>query len=296
MNASPFRTGAILAAFLTWAGAAQAQIPDLQVKLDVNLHYRSALNEPTTVRFYDSLARPSTVALIFMLEPGFRAYVSERFQRIPNDGDPEQLEQYYLEDPGIWRVGKQVLPFGKENLMRMTAKGARGETTLAFRYIPIVAAVCDDGEGLTRGIVGRLGSRLGVSFAVGRNIGIQSTCLAALRGPEGGLGKGHGFQQAYGVDYTRRFGAWGVQAEYVTLRRGETVGDVDRDVSDVLFTLEPSKYQKVTIGWSRDWRDTLDMYRIEGHFWATRNVWIEPMVRYRNGNFFDFGVSLRVKL
>lgn len=286
-------------AALVWvfaAATAWSQVPDVQVKLDINLHYRTGRNEPTTIRFYDSLARPSTVALIFGLEPGFRAFVSERFQRIPNDGDPEQLEQYYIEDPGIWRIGKQILPFGKESLLRMPAKAARGDTTLAFRYIPVAIALCDEGEGLTRGVVGRIGSRLGVSFAVGRNIGISSTCLAVLRGPEGGLGKDRGYQQAYGVDYSRRFGDWRMQAEFVTLRQGETVQDNVREVSDVLFTLEPSKYRSVAFGWSKDWMGSVEMYRIEGHFWATRNVWIEPMVRYRNGRFFDLGVSLKVKL
>ena len=88
------------------------------------------MNQPTTLRFYDSLAHPSTVALTFHLETGFRGYVSERLQKIPNDGDSEQLEQYYIEDPGIWRFGKQALPFGKESLLRMMGKAARGDATL----------------------------------------------------------------------------------------------------------------------------------------------------------------------
>ena len=279
------------------AASAVAQTPDVAVKLDAVLHYRSGMNQPTTLRFYDSLAHPSTVALTFHLETGFRGYVSERLQKIPNDGDSEQLEQYYIEDPGIWRFGKQALPFGKESLLRMMGKAARGDATLPFRYLPVAGAICDNGEGLTRGVVGRIGSRaLGASFAVGRNIGIDSSCLAVLRRPEDGLGSGRGYQQAYGVDYGRKLGDWRVQAEYVTLLRGETPKDVVQDVSDIMFILEPTRYQSVTFAWSREWGQTLDMFRIEAHIWATRNVWIEPLVRYRNGSFFDLGVSVRVKL
>jgi hypothetical protein len=280
-----------------WGACAFGQFPDVSVKLDANVHYSSGVDIPTTVRFYDSLAQPSTVALAFRLDQGFRVYVAERFQRIPNDGDAEQLQQYYIEDPGIWRIGKQILPFGKENLLEMTAKAACGYATLPFRYLPAEAAICDDGDNLTRGVVGRIGERtLGVSFAVGHNIGIDSTCLSVLQRPEDGLGKGRGYQQAYGMDFARRLGEWRVQAEYVTLLQGETSQDVRKDVSDLMFVLEPTRYQSFTVGWSREWRTSLDMFRVQGHIYATRSVWIEPIVRYRNGSFYDFGVSVRVKL
>jgi hypothetical protein len=269
----------------------------MSVKLDLDVAYRSGVNVPTTLRFYDSLAHPSTVALTFELENGFRAYVSERFQRIPHDGDTEQLEQYYIEDPGIWRAGKQVLPFGKESLLRMTAKAASGQTTLAFKYIPVDVAICDDGDDLTRGVVGRIGTRsLGASFAVGRNLAIDSTCLSVIQSPEDAPGEGRGYQQAYGVDASHRMGQWRAQAEYVELLQGETSQDVNKDVSDVMFVLEPSKYQSMTLGWCREWRSSLDMFRVGGSVWVTRDVWVEPMVRFRNGSFFDLGVSVRVKL
>jgi len=281
---------------LAWIGAF-AQLPQPSVKLDLDVSYRLGANVPTTVRFYDTLAHPSTVALTCDLEDGFRAFISERFQRIPNDGDTEQLEQYYIEDPGIWRVGKQILPFGKDALLRMTAKAASAQTTIAFKYLPVEMAICDDGQGLTRGVVGRIGTRsLGASFAVGRNLAIDSTCLSVLQRPEDAPGEGRGYQQAYGVDWGRRFGDWRMQAEYVSLLQGETEQDIEKEVSDVMFVLEPSKYRSVTFGWCREWRTSLDMFRIGGSVLATRNVWIEPMVRYRNGSFFDLGISVRVKL
>ena len=116
----------LLALAAAMAGAsALAQIPDVTIKVDAGLTYRSVRNGETTLRWYDGFGKHSTVGLLFWLEPGWRVYVSERLQRIEGDGDNEQLDEYYVEDPGIWRLGKQYLPFGRGLLLRESARAAR---------------------------------------------------------------------------------------------------------------------------------------------------------------------------
>ncbi len=148
--------------------------------------------------------------------------VAQRLQRIPNDGDEEQLDQYYVEDPGLWRLGKQYLPFGRGLLLRESGRAARGDTNLIFQNLPISAAICDNGRDRTRGVFGRVGSTVGVSFAVGNNIGIQGTSLNAVRRPEDNPGAGRGYKFALGVDGAKRFWIFTVQGEVLALRRGHT--------------------------------------------------------------------------
>lgn len=275
---------------------AMAQVPDVSVKLDAALTYRSANGSDTTVRTYTTMARPSYVSLILRLEQGFNAVFSERFERIDNDGDPEHLLEYYIEDPGNWRLGKQPMPFGCGNLVRFYSRAARGDTELPFIYKPLQMALFDDGSGKSRGIMARAGDKLGFSAAFGRDLGIQSGVLAPLRVPEASLGRYRGFQQMLGVDFSRRMGVWKMQAEAVFLRDGESAEDRNTEATDLVFILEPNAQQSVSFGWAREWSEKYDMYRIEGRFKLARNLWFEPLVRYRGGSFFDLGLSVRVKL
>lgn len=273
-----------------------AQNPDVQVKIDVLPTVLQESKERSKLNWYDSLGHYSTVALALGLEPGFRAYVSERLQRIPNNPDTEQLDEYYLEDPGIWRLGKQYLPFGRQGILRESARAARGDTRLLFESVPISLAVCDNGSGQTRGVVGRVGSLIGVSFAIGDNFGAQSTSLTLVRHPEDSPGNGHGFKDVFGLDFARHYKIYTLQAEAAMFRRGETQTDTDTEVSDLALTVAPNRYQSLTLGWSREWRRQADFYRAQAKIFVTRAVWFEPTVRLRNGQFFDLGLALEVKL
>lgn len=277
------------------ASAAFAQTPDVSVKGDIFLHYRTTENGPNTVRWYDSMGHHSIAALEFHLEPGFRVYVAERFERIPHDGDNEQLDEYYVEDPGIWRLGKQYLPFGRQGILRESARAARGDTNLLFERFPVSLAICDNGQNRTRGVVGRFGSVIGVSFAFGNNFGIQSTSLDVVRRPEDAPGIGRGYRTAFGVDFARHYKIYTLQAEAVALRRGQTVDDPNTEICDLALTLQPSKYAALTAAWSRDWGRSVNFLRLQGKFLVTRSVWVEPIVRFRDGDFFELGASLRVK-
>lgn len=279
------------------AGHAVAQIPDVAVHLDVRLNYRSTVGGDATLRYYDTLATPSTLSFSFNLEPGLKALVSQRLARIPGDGDRDQLDEYYVEDEGNWRVGKQFLPFGAGRLLHETAVAVRSDTSLFLQDFPIAVALCDAGPGRQRGVVGRIGnSRFGFSLAFGDHFGISASSFAVLRSPEESLGIGHGYRRALGVDSTQRTGTYALVAEFVALREGETEADYDTELFDARLILTPSRYRSVVLGVARDIRGHVDVERISGSFFVTRDVYLEPMVRFRNGKSFDFSLALRVRL
>jgi hypothetical protein len=278
------------------AAGALAQSPDVAVKLDLAPTYRSSKGADTLFRWYDTLGHYSTAGLLLRLEPGYRAYVSERLQRVNNDADPEQLDEYYVEDPGIWRLGKQYLPFGRQGLLRESVRAARGDTRLLVESVPIAVALCDNGARQARGIVGRIGSVVGVSFAYGNDFGAQASSLTLVRRPEDSPGQGRGYRTALGLDFARHFKIYTIQAEAVFLRRGQTPLDPNTEVSDLAITLQPSRHEAITIGWSREWGQDQNFLRAQGRFLLTRSTWLEPIVRVRDGVFYDLGITLRVRI
>lgn len=281
---------------LALVSVAAAQSPDVRIKTDIRAHYRSIVDGDAAFRWYDTLGRPSLVTVEFELEPGFKAFVTERFQKIRGDADEEQLFEYFVEDPGIWRVGKQMMPFGRNALIRDMGRGARGETNLILDRLPVVGAVADNGPGRLRGAFVRIGSRLGFSGAYGNSISAQSGSLTLVRRPEAGPGKGRGYRLAVGVDYSQHVGPATMKAEALALRRGETGLDQDTEISDLSFTFDHAKDWSATVGWSREWGAGFNMFRAEGQVEVYRNVYIEPIVRFKEGRMFDAGISLRVKL
>lgn len=247
------------------------------------------------MRWYDQLGRHSLVSIEFGLEPGFRGFVSERLQKIPDNADNEQLDEYYVEDPGLWRVGKQYMPFGKQRILNEAARGARGDTNLVLESIPVVIAVCDNGSGRTRGFFARAGGRLGISGAYGNHIGAQSTSLVGVRSPEDAKGFGRGYKAALGIDYSRKFGNLTVELEAVALRSGMTPLDLDRELSELAFGYTAGKKVWLGLAWSRDWRESIGVIRAEGRIEPYRNFFLEPMVRMKNSEIFDVGISVRAK-
>jgi hypothetical protein len=291
----PKRLLMIGAAMCATAGAA-AQQPDVFIRVDARLHLNSARGQDTQLRWFDNLGRHSTVALSLSLEPGFRGFISQKIQQIPNDGDGEQLDEYYIEDPGSWRVGKQYLPFGRQTILRESARAARGDTNLILESLPITGAIFDNGRGRPQGVMARLGGSVGVSVAYGQHLGIQSTSLALVRRPEDAPGEGRGYRQALGADFGRRFGRYTISGEFVAFRGGHTDLDRDMEVSDLALLIQPSRQQSLTFGWSRNWLTGENFLRAQGRIGLTESVWLEPIVRLRNGSFYDTGVSIRLIL
>lgn len=286
----------IIAALLLAGGTALGQVPDVMIKLDIRPTLGSERQGPRTLRWYDSMGRPSLLGLSFTLEPGFTAYVAERLQRIPNDGDPEQLEAYYVEDPGIWRIGKQPLPFGSGKLMHESAMAARGDTGLFIEGLELSAALCDNGAGRPSGVVARLGGTVGISAAVGKHFGISSSALTPIRLPSQAPGFGRGYRLIVGADASRRFGKWLLQAEAVMLRDGHTSTDVATEATDLALTYKPLKDTMFSVAWSRDWGAATDFFRVESSFHLERGFWLETIARFKGGRIDDFGIGLRFKM
>jgi hypothetical protein len=271
-----------------------AQSPDVVLKVDLNPFLQVDDKGRNTFRWYDSLGHHSTVGLSMILEPGYRLVVTERIQRMP--ADSEQLDEYYVEDEGNWRLGKQYLPFGREFLIRESVQAIRADTNLIVEGLPIVIAGCDGGDTRQRGIVGRIGTRIGVSFALGRHFGIEGTSLAVVRDPDSAPGSGRGYKAIFGLDVGKRLNRWRLAAEVVALRQGETVLDEEREVSDLSFTLQETKDRSFTFGWSRDWKESENVFRFQGRTLLTRSVWLEPILRFAGTGFKDVGVAVRIKL
>src|SRR6478672_4579558 len=165
------------------AAAAFAQVPDVQVKADLGPTFRNQVNGGSDVHWYDPFGHHSTISLQFALEPGFRAYVAQKIERIRNDGDSSPIDESYVEDVGVWRAGKQYLPFGQQRIIRESVVAVRSDTDLFLRVLPMSVAACDGGRGHQRGIVGRIGREVGVSFAFGQHFAISGTSLTQVRLP-----------------------------------------------------------------------------------------------------------------
>lgn len=280
-----------------FSALACAQNPDLIFNIDGRMQFLSGSQGPTFVRFYDNLGRHSVGSITFYTEAGFQGFVSEKFARIPNDADRDTLDQYYIEDEGIWRVGKQYLPFGSGKFLHESVLAIRGDTQLIVEGLPIVVAACDNGERRQRGFVGRVGSRLGFSFALGDHFGINATSFCLVRRPEDSPGAGHGYKSMFAVDYSKNAGSmFDISGELIVLRNGDTASDRDNTLFDVSATLHGDRRRQLTVGWTHDKAQSADFYRVAGSFFISRYLILEPIVRYKNGALFDAGLTFHFKL
>lgn len=277
------------------AAAANAQIPDVIIKVEPLFHFRTDRNGKTTFRLYDSLGNYGTVGLSFNLEPGFQVLISQRLQTIDGNADNDQLDLIYIEDRGLWRLGKQILPFGRNGLLKESVYGARFETNLGSEAFPASLAACDGGRGLQRGFIGRIGSRFGISFAFGERFGIDASSLTVIRKPEDSPGKNRGYKQVFGADYSRKIRSLILRAEHAWFRKGQTALDEDFDVTDVSLSLEPDIRRGITLGFARQWDGGVNEYRLLGKFPTAQGTWIEPIILVRETGLRSAGISLRVR-
>lgn len=284
-----------LLAALCLPALAVAQAPDVLIKADLRFGISAETGGRSYLRWFDIMGRTSTVSLMFTLEPGFKAVVSQRLQTIPNSGDREFFEEYYVEDPGLWRVGKQILPFGREFVIRESARGVRGDTNLFLEGLPVVVAACDEGPQLPRGIVARVGGRIGVSAAVGEHFGISGSSLTVIRRPEDSPGKGAGYGFLLGADFSKRWGRLEASGEFVVLRRGNSSVDRETEVSDLAFTVRNPEGVTATAAWSRDWEAGQNFFRVEATLKVYRGLMLEPIVRWQGRRIWLAGISARAK-
>ncbi len=290
-----FRTGLVLIVWL-WVCASFAQIPDVRFKGDLTISYWSRTGHNSTLRLFDPLGRPSLFSFTLYLEPGLKAYLAQRLERIPSDNDADLLDEIYVEDEGVWRLGKQYIPFGAGTFIHESAIAARADTNLIVEGLPVAAALFDGGDGWQRGVSGRVGRKsYGVSIAVGHHIGAVGTSLGLVRPSFEAPGRRAGWQQAYGLDVSRRNGIFSSKAEYVLLKNSDVAGVQDMGLFDVSFTSTPSKYQSFSVGWTRQSPDRKDFYRFTGSIFVCQGVTFEPWLRYLDGKLFDISLGMRYK-
>lgn len=279
------------------ASLASAQAPDVVVKLDVRLVYSGVNGGNGEIRWYDRLGRYSTVGLAFRLEPGLRVVITEKLQRVAGRADEEPLDEYYIQNGMSWRIGQQYVPFGRETLYREALRAVRFDTAFAVGDFPLTIAACDNGPRRTRGALARVqAGPFGLSVAGGDHFAIAPTALSLLRRPEDAPGEGRGYRALYGFDLAFARGDWTVFGEAIRFREGHTAADVDRDAYDVGLRWDHGPEHYAILGWTQDTAGSSGTLRLQGSSPVTRHVWVEPMIRFRNGSFHDLCVALRVKL
>ena len=278
-------------------GSAAAQIPDIKFHLDATFSYRITPDGIPLTKFYDVLGRPSTLGLSFYTEQGFRVLVTQKLQHLPGELATDIFDEYYIEDEKIWKVGKQYLPFGSGKILRDSAVAARGDTNLILEGLPISIAYCDSGKGLDSGIIGRVGSAFGLSLAVGENFGASGSSLTDVRRPEEAPGPRHGWKQVIGLDGAHRLNShWSLRAEGVFLRRGETAIDPDLDIFEFGVAFDPKKGENASLTLTRLQPDRQDFIRLAFSHSLSKNISLEPMIRYRNSSLFDISLQLRIRI
>ncbi len=273
-----------------------AQSADVQFKGDLTLSFLSQSKTSPNVVSYHPLGRYSLFGLKILTEPGFTATLTQRVQHFENDADPDSFDEAYLEDEGIWRIGKQYLPFGAKTLFRETAVAIRGDNDLLLEGIPIAVAFVGNGTGRQSGVVGRLGRpEFGFSVAIGRHFGINGTALTPIRRVSDSPGRGRGWREAYAVDGRWRAGNFGGRFEGLVLREPESSLDEELSIIDLQSDFDLDRKATVSIGFTRVFESTDFITRVSFLYRLSRGFTLEGMVRENNGRFVDLSFGIRVK-
>lgn len=276
---------------LSVCSSGMAQLSDVKLRADLTF----GLQQQELIRLRDitPLGRFSTLGIQGTLPIGLRVQVSQRLSNFREDAETDGFDEYFVEDIGSWRIGKQYMPFGGGTLFRETLLAVRVDSNLIFEGIPIAVAITDQGKDRQFGAVGRIGSRgLGVSAAVGRHFGINRTAFAVIDAPFQGLGQGWGL--AYGFDWNRRFGRISARVESVALRNGNG-SSVDRDFADVFLNYDLGSRHSIGAGLTQEIGNPNRMWRIQGVYTAQKGVQLESYFRQSQLGFVDFSVFLRLR-
>ncbi len=280
---------------MSLAGVVVAQAPDVKIKGDLSLGMTSSNDFSLGAKSYTPLGRYSTISLQAMLPIGLKVFLSERSGTITNDTDRDSFDEYYVEDPGLWRVGKQYLPFGGGGFFRQTVLAARVDSKLLIDGLPVSVAFVDGGKGHQYGIVGRIGGRgLGLSFCLGSHWGINSTALSLTQSMEAPEGVGNGWKQAFGFDIGRRTGKLNYRTEILLLREAEGTS-VDKELGDFQISYDLGHKHSALFGVSKSFGETNLQFRFGGTYNAAKGVQLESLYRTTNGQFRDFSVFLRFR-
>jgi hypothetical protein len=285
-----------LVVVVTWAAEGIAQFPNVTISADFNPQLRFIDGGTVQFRLYDDEAHFSRLRLGVTLPNGWTAKLFQKIGRIDNDPDGSGTEEAYLERAGDWRLGKFYVPFGSQRILRETGIGARVDTILSFADLPIAFAYVENGHGKQRGFVARIGDNLGVSIAVGDHFGINGTDLTQIHPPEESFGKGRGYRLAFGADVSKQFGGLFARAEYVQLRRGNTILDSDISIADLYLGYQFPYGPLVESETAFQFGESKLNFRVGAQISAIPKVFFVPSVRYYQDFGWSYGVSVRIRL
>lgn len=287
----------ILSVLLAGIGVVgMAQTPDWAVFVDAFPTLVWKEGDQSQLRWYTLDGQTSVVGFKMILESGNRVQISQRLQRYPGTGDIDQLDEYWIESTGSWRLGKQVLPFGKRALIKETVLAARLDTKLLIQGLPIQIAYADNGSTRTRGLVGRIGREAGVSFAFGDHFGIQGSDFSAFQTPSEALGASRGWRSMVGADFSLAWGSAMVGGEFLMARDANVKSDGNRDLTDLTATwFIPRSSDKFGFGWARRWDDATDTIRVFGEFTVATKASLRPYIRFDRDGFRDMAMTVRFR-
>lgn len=238
-------------------------------------------------RWFDHNAQSSVIGIRLLLVDGSRVKFTQRLTHLPGDGDPGYVDEAYIERRGLWRVGKQWLPFGRQMLVRESITGVRFDTTLVFGNEASVVAF-DNGEGRSRGVGFRAGSSLGFSVLSGNHLAIGPATLTEIEGIRGGMGRGGGYRLLVSGDAAFRWGGHQWQAEHVVFLDPERANDRSFAASQVGFTIGPPVSNwAISLTWAKRWDQDSD------HVGLAIEAPSEGPVTYRGYLTLEGGVTFR---
>lgn len=272
-----------------------AQIPNVQVKFDGLLFLRDGKGSSPRFKAYDLWGKHSVITIELNIEPGFDLVLSQRFQPIEGDSDSRLVDELTISDRGYWRVGKLYGVFGAGKVYRESALGAEFNLTVGSKATPFVLTLLDEKAGRQRGVLARLGSKLGVSLAVGEHFASNGSALTVIRRPEDGPGRDRGYKFMAAVDYQARVVGGRLILEQVLLRDGERESDNNLDVSHVEYGRPIGTKWNVVASFSQEWQSQSTFLALGLSFNVYPSVFLEPIVRIKNGELYDWGFGLRVK-
>jgi hypothetical protein len=283
------------AALLLLTATGYSQAPDVRIKGDISLGMTSSNDFSLGAKSYTPLGRYSTFSLQATLPVGLKIFLSERSEAIKNDPDNDSFDEYYVEDPGLWRIGKQYIPFGGGGFFRQSVLAARIDSKLILEGLPLSVAFVDGGKDRQYGFVGRIGSRgLGISFALGRHWGINSTSLALTQSLQSPEDIGNGWRQAYAFDLNRRSGKVAYRTELLILSEAEGAS-INKELGDFQIGYDLGHRHSASFGISKTLGEPEVFYRFGGVYNTAKGVQLEGLYRLTNGTFRDFSVFLRFR-
>lgn len=271
---------------------------DVSVKASFHgiLCYSGINDSGAIVHTYDQFGHLSTFSLVAQTDPGVRFLISQKLEEIPHDADSDPLDQYYVEKPGVWRVGKQYYKFGSGRILRESVLAVSSHQFISAIGVPLVVTAIAGTAGKQQGVIVRFGNRWGASLAIGSHFGISGTSLDYIRQPTEAPGLGRGYDRAYGLHWSTESSGFRYGLEFVGLRQGSTKTDYSDNILDASIRYDSDKFHKFELGVSHDSHQGADYYRLIADYKTVRRIEFVPMIRLRNGQFYDISLTIRVGL